>query len=84
MKTIVEIATQQSKYLLSDDAVVLVTSVQIDIPNAVVGDLNSTNAVVYENVTPPEDWIGCKYLFDGTDWTLNPNWVDPRPVEVSA
>lgn len=48
-------------------------------PNFNIGDLNSTNAVLVENVTPPEDWRGCKYLYDGA-WTLNPKWVDPFVV----
>lgn len=79
MKTIVENSTNESKYLLSSDTAVQMLDQSIVLPTFIVGDLNASNATLYKNVTPPEDWIGCKYLFDGTDWTLNPNWVDPNP-----
>jgi hypothetical protein len=44
----------------------------------IIGDLNSTTVTVTDNVTnAPDDWTGNKYFFDGTTWTLNPDWVDP-------
>jgi hypothetical protein len=79
MKTIVEKATGESKYLLAEDAKVSMFADSVLLPDCIVADLNASTATLYENVTPPEDWFGCKYLFDGTDWTLNPNWVDPTP-----
>ena len=42
----------------------------------IVADCNTSNSVLHEGVTPPADWVGCKYMFDGTDWTLNPDWED--------
>lgn len=45
-----------------------------------IHDCNSSNTVLHEGVTPPEDWTGHKYLFNGTDWTLNPDWVDPTTL----
>lgn len=42
---------------------------------AVITDCNSSDTTLYENVTPPEDWVGHKYLFDGSTWTLNPDWT---------
>jgi hypothetical protein len=42
-----------------------------------VADLNAGNAAVYEGVTAPADWVGNKYTFDGSVWTLNPSWVEP-------
>lgn len=77
MKTIVKNADGQSKYLLQDSDVVEMLSTSIVLADLVVSDLNASNATLHENVTPPEDWFGCKYLFDGTTWTLNLNWVDP-------
>ena len=41
-------------------------------------DLNSSNAVIVEDVTPPEDWYGCKYNYVNDAWELCPDWVDPR------
>lgn len=43
----------------------------------IIGDINSINGKVYKNVTPPDDWEGNKYLFDGTIWTISPNYVPP-------
>ena len=82
MKTIVETATNLSKYLLEDDVTVTFTSTEITVGDPaqfVVCDLNSDNATIVENVTnTPSDWIGNKYTFDGTTWTQNPNWVEPE------
>lgn len=79
MKTIVENTTYLSKYLLADTEVVVLNADNIvvgDPANFIIADLNASTATVYENVTAPEDWVGNKYTFDGTDWTLNPDWVD--------
>ena len=87
MKTIVDNATNTSRYLLADDKPVNVTSQNIEVGDPanldyIVGDLNSGNATVIENVTEPDDWFGCKYFCaaDGT-WTEDTNWVDPRVSE---
>ena len=81
MKTIVETATGLSKYLLDDSMTITVNSDHIVVGNPsqfIIGDLNSSNATITENVTnAPSDWTGNKYTFDGTTWTLNPDWVDP-------
>jgi hypothetical protein len=29
---------------------------------------------LYENVTPPQDYKGKRWCFDGVDWTVNTNW----------
>jgi hypothetical protein len=82
VKTIVETATNLSKYLLEDDVTVTSTPTEITVGDPaqfVVCDLNSDNATVVENVTnAPSDWTGNKYTFDGTTWTQNPNWVEPE------
>lgn len=80
MKTIVETATGLSKYLLADDVVVTLNADHIVVgepPQFIIADLNADNAVVYEGVTAPEGWSGNKYTFDGSDWTLNPDWAEP-------
>jgi len=85
MKTIVETNDNNlSTFLLDDSVELVVTATEITVGNPaeyIIGVLNSTNSVVYEGVTAPEDWAGGKYFFDGTTWTLNPNWVDPTPPE---
>ena len=85
MKTIVENATSLSKYLRADTEVVVLSKDSIvvgDPAEFIIADLNASTATVYENVTAPADWVGNKYTFDGTDWALNPAWVDPAaPIE---
>ena len=66
MKTIVDTATNTSKYLVADDYGINVTADNIEMgdPSAldfIIGDLNSSNATVIEGVTEPDDWYGCKY-----------------------
>lgn len=80
MKTIIETTTNLSKYLVADDVEIAVSADIITVGNPaefIIADLNSSNSVVYEGVTAPTDWVGNKYMFDGTNWTLDPNWVDP-------
>lgn len=77
MKTLIHKETKQSKYIWADDAAVTVGNDMTYAPSFNIGDMNSTNATLVENVTPPEDWAGCKYLYDSGVWTLNPNWVEP-------
>lgn len=87
MKTIVDNATNTSRYLLADDKPVNVTAAYIEVGDPanldfIIGDLNSSNATVIESVTEPDDWFGCKYTCasDGT-WTAVEGWVDPRTAE---
>lgn len=84
MKTIVENATKESKYLLNDAEWVGIESSRIVVgqpEDFIILDLNSSNSTLVENVTPPEDWNSCKYFYDAGTWTLNPEWVDPtQPV----
>lgn len=80
MKTIVEIETKLSKYLLDDAEAITANADTIVVgepPQFIVADLNAGNTVVYGDVTAPDDWIGNKYTFDGTDWAVNPDWVAP-------
>ena len=76
MKTIIENSTKQSKYIFADDAVVTFSERNIVTPEFIIGDMNSTNATLVENVTSPEDWTGCKYFYDAGAWTPNSEWAD--------
>jgi len=79
MRVIVETATGLSKYVFADSEVIVSLPDHIKIGDPVrfiIGDLGSGQVTITDNVTDvPEDWIGNKYLFDGTTWTLNPGWV---------
>ena len=82
MKTIVDNATNTSRYLFADDKSVTMGSDTIivgDPAEFIIGDLNSGNSTLIEGVTEPEDWYGCKYTCasDGT-FTAVEGWVDPR------
>jgi hypothetical protein len=81
MKTVVRKNTNVSLYLLPDSTTVILGESQMQVgSNPVefyVADCDISNAVLHENVTPPEDWTGGKYLYDAGAWTLNPQWVDP-------
>ena len=81
MKTIVETSSGLSKYLLADDVTITATADDITVGDPaqfIIGDLKSTTVTITDGVTnAPADWTGNKYFFDGTSWSLNPDWVDP-------
>lgn len=82
MKTLVK--DTKSIYIFDDAEVLDITTdnIQVGEPaHMIISDCNSSNVTLYTDVTPPEDWSGHKYLFDGTTWTLNPDWVDPATLE---
>lgn len=80
MKTIVEIETKLSKYLFVDDKKIVVTDELINCGEFMITDLNKSNSIIYENITAPNNWYGCKYTFDGTNWELNPLFTE-QPAE---
>lgn len=70
-----------SLYLFDGVEFVGITTDEITVgnpPKFIIGDCNSTNAVLHEGVTGPVDWVGGKYFYSGTDWTLNPSWAEPE------
>lgn len=81
MKTITRNEDNISIWMFADNKALDVQSDKIivgDPEELIIGDCNSSNVTVHENVTEPDDWYGWKYFYDGTTWTLNPDWVDPR------
>jgi hypothetical protein len=83
MKTLVRLPEGASTFLFqdTDDIYLFDTHVQINNPPTLfIADMNNQNTAVVENVTPPADWLGWKYLFDGITWTPNPIWVEPTPM----
>lgn len=81
MKTITRNEDNISIWMFADDKALDVQSDKIivgDPEELIIADCNSSNVTVHENVTEPDDWFGWKYFYDGTTWTLNPDWVDPR------
>jgi len=80
MKTITDNTTNISKYIFDDAHDLVATTENITCPHFIIGDMNSTNATITEGVTPPADWMGCRYTFDGTTWTEVDGWVDPSTL----
>ena len=78
MKTLVFNDTKLSPYLFDDSK-----NVGDDAnPDFYIGDMNSSNATLYESVTAPSDWQGNRYTYDGTTWTEIDGWVDPTQAEI--
>lgn len=89
MKTICRLAGYEqgpniSLYLFADDKQVLIESDKTTIgdpsdPEMYIMDCNSSNVLLHEGVTEPDDWFGWKYFYTPYGgWVLNPDWVDPR------
>lgn len=79
-KTITSNETGASIYLFSNSETVTIDDVEIAIGSPVhniVSDLNLTNATMHVDVTAPSDWSPYKYLFDGAEWSLNPDYETP-------
>lgn len=72
-----------SLYLFEDYEFLDITQDKITVGNPakfIIGDCNSTNTVLHEGITEPEDWVGGKYFYQDAAWTLNTNWVDIEAV----
>lgn len=86
MKTLTK--NNLSLYMFEDDKTLRInpTSLVVGDPvEFIISDCGTDNSVVYENITtPPEDWIGCKYLYNSGVWTLSPDWFDPSNVNVES
>jgi len=42
--------------------------------------LPKDKVTLHEGVDVPADWSPSRYIFDGTSWTQNPDWVDPAAL----
>jgi len=91
MQTITNINTNESVYILEEDDEITITSNNIVCPKFIIEDMDGSNAEIYSDVTPPDDWAGSKYLLkivynaDETEtltWSLNPDWVEPEAPEL--
>lgn len=86
MKTIISNDDNVSKYLFADDKNVSISAEHVVVgnlnaPDYIIGDMNTSNATVVEGVTEPDDWFGGKYTYADNTWTAVEGWVDPRVSE---
>lgn len=91
MKVLVRNEDNISIYLIDDGATVNFVGDQIHITgdaemgDVVVGDRSSDDTTLYEDATDaPYDWFGWKYIYDGSEWSLNPNFEDDVPPDGST
>ena len=83
MQTITFNNNNLSAYTFEDADTLTATAESITTPKFIIGDMNSSNATIHTGVTPPEDWQGGKYLFDGSSWSANGAWTDPKEKEIA-
>jgi hypothetical protein len=84
MKTITRNGSNVSLYLFEDSQFVGIAADKTTIGNPAIlyiDDCNSSNVTLIENVTQPEGWTGCKYVYTvANGWQLNPDWIDPTSI----
>tara|TARA_B110001454_G_C12583514_1_gene377124 strand:+ start:513 stop:815 length:303 start_codon:yes stop_codon:yes gene_type:complete len=88
MKTLTFNDTKLAPYIFVNDKAVTVAVDKITVgdeanPDFYIGDMNSSNATLHLGVTPPADWAGNKYTFDGSTWTAVAGWVDPKVAMIA-
>lgn len=79
MKTLIDIETNASICIYEDATVVTIQSDNIlvgDPLQTTILDRFQSNTILVENVTPPVDWYGWKYLYVSNSWTLNPDFAE--------
>ena len=88
MKTLTFNDTNNSPYIFADDKSVVLESNRIIVgdaadPDYYIGDMNSSNATLHTGVTPPDDWQGNRYTYNGSAWAAISGWVDPKVAEIA-
>jgi len=87
MKTIVRKDNGISIWLFNDDVNIVIGPTKTQITNnfiRTIEDCDTSNSLMYENVTPPSDWFYHKYIYSNNTWSDNPNFVDPRIERSTA
>lgn len=77
MKIIVQTPENIAWYKFPDGIVVDLQSDRVIVGSPKVMEiawLNELTCTAYDGITVPEDFVESKYLFDGTNWSLNPNF----------
>lgn len=80
MKTVCQKDTNISLYLFEDDVKITLHPDQMvvgDLTQIIVSDCNVANVELHQNVNDPGNWVGWKYLHNGENWSLNPDYIEP-------
>ena len=80
MKTLIKLNSNVSVYIFDDSTFISQDSTSTVVGNPVefyILDCGLNNSKILENVNPPLDWVGHKYIFDGTTWIENTEPVFP-------
>lgn len=80
-----------SLYLFSDETLVTIEADKtiigdLENPECIILDCNTSNVFFYENVSDPGDYFGWKYTYTPeTDWVLYEGWaeIQPQPVDLN-
>lgn len=77
MKTLVKNGV--SLMVLEDDTPLRIGE-YVEIGNPVKVKINNkdNSIILYENVTPPTNYSGKRFCFDGVSWSFNFNWRDSK------
>ena len=73
---VVAVFDDSALIISSDNSIEVITSNKF-----VFADLNSSNSVVAQGVTPPEDYANHKYTYDADSdpqWSANPAYLTPE------
>jgi len=76
MKTITLNADNRSILIAEDTDILSLESDHVKRNDERIYGLPQDKVTLHENVNAPSDWSSSRYLFDGTSWTQNPNWID--------
>jgi hypothetical protein len=80
VKTLCNDQTTVSLYSFDDSEIVIQGDERTTVGDPVqwaIGDCNISNSTLYVYVTLPDNWKPSKYLFDGSNWALNPDYIEP-------
>lgn len=80
MKTVTLKSDNRSILIAQDTDVVSVESNHVKRNEERIYGIGADTVTLYEGVTAPADWSSSKYFFNGTEWTQNPDWVDPETL----
>ena len=93
MKVLVKRGKNVSLHIFEDTQTITIEEEQVVVDDSsnpefsklTISHLYRANCILFENVTPPDDWKPIKYLYtESGGWTLNTDWGDSSSEEISS